>query len=776
MKLRLVLAGAGVALLVLAAGSGIFHLHMKFPSASTPVATTQSVAPTYVGVEACKACHLRQYQNWLGSDHQLAMQRVSPARVLGDFRDARFTYFGVTSRFFSRDGRYFVNTDGPDGRLHDYEILYTFGVRPLQQYLVGFPDGRLQALSIAWDSRAASVGGQRWFHLYPTENIRTDDERHWTNLQQNWNYMCAECHSTGVRKNYDEASNTYRTTWTDISVACEACHGAGSAHVSWAKRPVRGTSRENGLLAHFDDRRGMRWILDPAVGNSHRSRPRANTQELEMCARCHSRGMKISEDWAPGRPLLDTHRVALLDEGLYTADGQMQGEVYNYASFLQSRMFAAGVTCSDCHEPHSQKLRASNTEVCGLCHALTKYGSAAHHHHQEQSAGSRCVACHMSVRTYMLVDQRHDHGFRIPRPEESVKYGTPNACNDCHKDKTPAWAAQATQSWYAAGRPAWQHYTEALASARRQSATAAAGLLGIVRDESTPGIARATALKRLGEYLDSDSFAAARTALQSPDAVVRLAAVELLGETDTVTRWTVLSPLLADPVRAVRIAAAEQVADCVPGDVAPEAARAFQQALSEYVSAQKLNADRPEAHLNLGDVFARQGRAQEAQDQYQQAIRLWPGFAPAYINLADLSRARQQDDVAERWLTAGAKVAPWNADVLFALGLLRTRQHRSAESVQLLQEAAVLAPANAHYAYVYGVDLYSTGKTTQALEVLRQAHERFPGNRELLLGLASLAADSGDTPAARSYAERFVDMAPADPRGRQMLQQMQSAR
>jgi tetratricopeptide (TPR) repeat protein len=737
----------------------------------------QATPPTYVGADACKSCHASQYQDWWGSHHQLAMQEVTDQTVLGDFHDTTIAHFGVTSKFFRKDGKFFVHTDGPDGTLKDYEITYTFGVYPLQQYLVAFPDGRLQALPLAWDARAKDRGGQRWFHLYPKENIRAGEELHWTGLQQNWNFMCAECHSTDLRKNYDEAGNTFRTTWKDINVACEACHGAGSEHVKWAAQRNRApgtatTTSNDGLPAHFDDRRGASWILDPATGNSHRSRPRANTDELEMCGRCHARAAKISEDWTPGKALLDTHRVTLLEEGMYTADGQMQDEVYNYGSFLQSKMFAAGVTCSDCHDAHSDKLRAADQEVCGLCHASTRYASAQHHHHKEQAAESRCVACHMAVRTYMVVDQRHDHSFRIPRPDESVKYGTPNACNDCHHDKPAAWAASAVERWYGGVHPGYQRFTAALVAARRQLFTAQAELLNLTNDGTTPAIVRATALSELAGYLDPNSLAAAQEGLQSPDALVRLAAVELLAGTDPATRWERLAPLLRDPVRAVRIAAADELADALPADVASESLHAFEQALADYLATQKLNADRPEAHLNLGNLYARQRRAQDAEAEFRQAIKLWPGFVPAYVNLADLRRAQQRDDEAEHWLMAGSKFAPNDAGVLFALGLLRVRQHRTEEALQLLARAARLAPDNAHYAYVYAVGLYSTGKTAEGLASLHATQAKFPGNRDVLLGLASLTAETGDLQAARRYAESFVAMAPADPRGPEMLEQL----
>jgi len=371
------------------------------------------------------------------------MDHATDKSVLGDFSDASFEYYGVKSRFFRRDGKFFVETDGPDGKLAVFEVKYTFGIDPLQQYLIEFPDGRLQALSIAWDSRPKEQGGQRWFHLYPNEEIKHDDILHWTRLNQNWNFMCAECHSTGVHKNYDAPSDRFSTTWSEISVGCEACHGQGSRHVAWAREKQswwpfkRGDDPSKGLSVSFDERHDITWSIDSRTGNAtRRIAPARLRKEVETCGLCHARRGLISEDWVPGRWLSDTHVVSPLARGLFQADGQMLDEVYNYASFKQSRMFAAGVTCSDCHEPHGAKLRAPGDGVCLQCHASDKYAAVSHHRHAGASPPVSCASCHMPERTYMVIDRRHDHSFRIPRPDVSAKVGTPNACNDCLNDKT----------------------------------------------------------------------------------------------------------------------------------------------------------------------------------------------------------------------------------------------------------------------------------------------------------------------------------------------------
>ncbi|MFM1873316.1 MAG: hypothetical protein RL398_2738, partial [Planctomycetota bacterium] len=406
---------------------------------------------TFVGRAACAQCHAAESAAYADSHHDLAMQPATAATVLGDFNGATFTHYDVTSTFFRDGDTFVVRTDGRYGVMRDFPVRFVFGVTPLQQYLIDIGEGRLQSLTIAWDSRSREAGGQRWYHLYPDERIPAGDELHWTGLQQNWNYMCAECHSTDLQKGYDAEQDSYTTTWHELDVSCEACHGPGSNHLAWARDPAAhqdlGKAAGKGFPVAFDERKNVAWGRDPATGNPVRSTPRTTQKELDTCARCHARRTTFTDEVVPGRPLLDTHLPALLTEGLYHANGLMQDEVYNYQSFLQSRMHMHGVTCSDCHEPHSGKLRAPGNAVCTQCHD-PRYERPEHHRHQPESAAAQCIACHMPTVTYMGVDPRHDHSFQIPRPDLTASTGAPNACNNCHQDRDPAWATAAIQGWH----------------------------------------------------------------------------------------------------------------------------------------------------------------------------------------------------------------------------------------------------------------------------------------------------------------------------------------
>jgi len=737
------------------------------PIAKAPVSLP---AATYVGQVACAECHRAETDAWKTSQHAKAMQHATDATVLGRFDGATFTNRGVTSTFFRRDGKYFVRTDGADGKLADFEIKYTFGVDPLQQYLVEFPGGRMQALTIAWDARPRDRGGQRWFTLYPDEKIDFRDPLHWTRLEQNWNSRCADCHSTNLVRNYDAASRTYDTKWSDMNVACEACHGPGSNHVAWARK-APGTDKYadgKGIAIALDERRGVTWTADAVTGNATRSRARTTQRELDTCAVCHGSRHNIATTSGPTGRLGDTQELALLRDPLYFADGQQQGEVYDHASFLQSKMHAKGVTCSDCHDPHSGKLRADGNALCAQCHSAAKYDAASHTMHGPGSFGVQCAACHMPTRTYMVVDPRHDHSFRIPRPDRSASFGAPNACNDCHRDRDAAWAASAIASAHGPRRKGFQTFGGAL-HAGRTGAPDAAELLRIVAfDPATPGIARATAIALLERYPTQQTYAALERAAQDADPLVRAAALDAVMSMPPDTRGRLGDVLAADPVLAVR-AKAGRVLAAAPGEGISDTVRARRErAMADYVATQEAMAERPESHLLLGVFYVDRQDVDKAEAEYRAAIRLQPDFAPAYVNLADLYLRNNREPDIGTLLAEGLKAAPNDAGLLHAMGLLRIREKRVPEALPLLKRAADAQPSSARYAYVYGVGLQSVGRTPDAIAVLQKALERSPNDADVLAALALYSRQVGRLDAARGYTRHLAAVAPDDPRARQM--------
>jgi predicted CXXCH cytochrome family protein len=760
-----VLVGIGLLLVMVAGG---FYWTTR---SNIPAQPRQAAEQSFVGSQACSGCHQTEAKLWQNSQHRLAMDHATEQSVRGDFNNASFEYAGTRSRFFREGKKFLVETDGSDGKLATFEIKYTFGVDPLQQYLIEFPDGRVQALSIAWDTRPKEQGGQRWFHLYPNEAITHDDPLHWTRLNQNWNFTCAECHSTDVRKNYDAAADRFATSFSEISVGCEACHGAGSRHVAWARSNGKLDDPAKGLVVGFDERANVTWSENLGTLRLTRSRPPALLRkEVETCGLCHSRRGQLSEAWKPGQWLSETHRVTTLNRALFHADGQMRDdeETYNYAPFKQSRMYAMGVTCSDCHDPHSAALRASRDGVCAQCHAPARYETVAHRHHEAVTPNLGCSSCHMPERRYMVVDRRHDHGFRVPRPDLSLKLGTPNACNDCHSDKPVEWAAAAVDKWFGPQRDGFQTYAGAFHAVWADEPDAQKLLTVVASSGDNPPFARASALAEL----PAPDIALARQQLSDPDPMVRLGVLDMLEGLPAEQLWPIAAPRLTDPVRGVRIRAAELLA-AVPSTQRRASDRdKFANAAAEFVAAQELNADRPDARTALGNFLARNGEPAQAEAQYRAALRLDPGFSAAAINLSDLYRELARDSDGEKVLRETLARSQRDPALHYALGLNLTRLRRAEAALDELKAASQLAPEQVHYAYVYAVALQSAGRRNDAMAILKSTLQRHPFHRELLTAATTFSRDAGDRSAALDFAERLAHIMPDDPAVRRLVEDL----
>ena len=760
-------AAAALAIVVAAAGIALVWKPWQRTSGSAlpiaaPIAATP---PKFVGSEACASCHAAQTKAWADSQHAHAMQEASERTVAADFNNTRFEGSGTTATFAKRDGRFFVRTEGPDGKTGEFEVKYTFGVEPLQQYLVELPGGRLQALTIAWDTNT-----KRWFSLYPKEKIHAGDELHWTSRQLNWNFMCADCHSTDLRKNYDAGAAKFATSWAEIHVGCESCHGPGSNHLSWAQR--RDSDPKMGLTAALDERAGANWAIDSATGNAVRTPARESGREIEVCAQCHSRRAQLAEGYYAGKPFLDYYSPALLTSPLYYVDGQQRDEVYNWASFLQSRMYRHGVTCSDCHEPHGAKLRATGNALCAQCHSPQKYDSPAHHHHVAASPGAQCVECHMPDATYMIVDPRRDHSIRVPRPDLSVTLGVPNACNQCHDKKSAQWAADALRDWSGHEPRSGPSFATTFRDSELRKPRASASLAAIAADASEPAIVRASALDRLGLDPGSGAVDAARSAARNSDPLVRLAAARLAESLPPGDRGFAVGPLLADPLRAVRIEAANALAGVPQNELSAELRIAWQRAADDYVAAQQYNADRPEAHTNLGSFHARLGRFDAAQSEFAAALKLDRRYVPAYVNAADAYRQQGHEELAIGILREGIGVEPRNAALHHALGLAYVRAGQRPAALAELGRAAELAPADARYAYVYAVALNSVGRTSEAIRLLERGAAKWPGDRDILSALATMERDAGHRENAQRAARALLEADPDDASARSLLEQL----
>lgn len=661
----------GMVRLALAVSGSLLSLFVQVGAADTRFAYEQETA--FVDNRGCAGCHEKQFQLWKSSDHAHAMAPATSESVLGDFNEAALTKAGRSSRFYKEEGRFFVETEGSEGTREEFEVLYTFGYRPLQQYLVAFPGGRLQVLDLAWDTV-----NEKWFLLRPELKAVPKDELHWTGRMNTWNSQCSECHTTNLEIGYDSQSNQFETKFSGINVGCQACHGPGKKHREWATSPSLSNGYNKGLSFQ------------------------AGKSDLETCARCHSRRSRLSEKYNHGIAFRDQFLPALLLEGFYHADGQIDDEVFVFGSFMQSKMWSAGVSCGDCHDPHSGKTRLSGNALCVQCHNQTppterfsglkarNYDSREHHHHQAGTPASSCVTCHMPEKTYMEVDPRRDHSIRVPRPDLSETLGVANACSNCHSDRADNWLSEAIDKW---SGTEWRkpHYGEALAAGRHKSPEGLLKLSELVREPGESGLVRATAADLLGGYGQS-AVPALIGALADQEPWVRASAVEALAKVGGDRALRGLLEGLEDTSRLVRMQSAYGLAGFPVPRLSEEHKTAVAEGLGDFTNAQKAASYSPEAWLTLASLAYRQGRPDSARRHYETAIEVALSHGRVYFQYAVFLNQLGDKATAEEILRRGIRHVPDFADAHFALGLLYAEAGDLTSAETAVGTALQLAP------------------------------------------------------------------------------------
>lgn len=698
----------------------------------------------YVGTETCQSCHQKEYLDWHNSDHDLAMMEADVFSVKGDF-NTTFVSQGVTSRFYRKDNKFFVHTEGPDGKYHDYEVIYTYGIEPLQQYIVEFPDGKLQCLRTAWDTEKG-----QWFDLYPDYEVEPDEWLHWSRGGLNWNTMCSDCHSTNVHKNFDEKTNSFNTTFTIIDVSCESCHGPGKEHVELVSHPDFDSSR-------YDVTKDNLFLTSSLTPH----------EQVDQCARCHSRRVQYTEAFNHEGEYMDHYAPEILRDHLYFPDGQILDEVYVYGSFIQSKMYANNVKCSDCHNPHSLELKAVGNALCGQCHVKSKYDTPDHHFHTVDTEGAQCINCHMTGRYYMGNDFRNDHSFRVPRPDLSVEYNTPNACNQCHTDKTAQWAADAVVKWYGPERAF--HFGETLAKGSRRTPEAIPHLISLTADTSQPAIARATAIWYLDQIVTPESVEAIIKNLNSKDHIVRHTAVNALIDLPADQKARHIAPLLNDKIRTVRLAAANAMADVPKAQLRPQFQADFEKALQEYQKSLPVRADFPGGQFEKGQFFDRMGEDHQAEQAYLKAIELDNRLNAARLNLAHLYNRQGKNDQAIALFETIIEQEPGYGMAYYSLGLLYAEVKNMEKAIEYLASAARMED-NPRIYYNLGVAYQQTNQPDKAEDSYLKGLKLDKNDYNLMHALSILYIQQEKFRKARPYLEKLLEAFPDNQQIRQLME------
>ena len=692
---------------------------------------------TFVGGETCKTCHEDEFASWKDSHHDQAMKIADSLTVLGDFDNATFTHNNVTSTFFKKEGDYYVNTEGEDGSYKDYKIVYTFGFTPLQQYIVAFPNGEYNCLLTAWDAVE-----KKWYHLQPHLDIVHDEWINWSGGSQRWNTMCADCHSTNLHKNYNTETHEFTTTFDEINVSCEACHGPGSAH-----------------NAYYENEK--RTGIPPKI---HMPTGMPSKKVVDNCARCHSRRSQIAKYYDYKGEFLDHYYPSLLEAPTYELDGQIKDEDYVYGSFVQSKMYGLGISCRDCHDVHSLKLKKEGNNLCMTCHT-PNYNTAEHHFHKENTEASQCINCHMTGKIYMGNDFRRDHSFRIPRPDQSEKYNTPNACTGCHTDKSDKWASDFVIEKYGTERR--DHFSDHLLKGYFEDKN---GFKTLFSNTAYPEIARATALKQFANVVSSyDDVQEISKFLNDQSPMVRAESINALERIGTKDFTPQITAMLSDSVRSVRIYAAryfnttgEELSTMTDYKIAEadfkenldmnsdfasgmhqvavyhQQKGALDLAIKAYKKALEIDGRYNMSRMNLALLFYQQGKVNESEKLYLKVIEQEPAFGESYYMLGLLYNEIGNADKALEYLGIASVKEPLNMNAIYnyAIKLQEIGKHEA--SLKTIENGLKIAPYQERLLYLKLIAQLKLSNNQQALATCKLLLQLAPNNSNYIQIMANL--------------------------------------
>ncbi|MFO1513647.1 MAG: tetratricopeptide repeat protein [Verrucomicrobiota bacterium] len=711
-------------------------------SPGTTATSDASVFAAYGRSPSCKSCHEEAFKSWEHSHHALAERPIEPALDASAFEPPHGVVHGTQhSEARITNGQFQLVTQGLGQTNRPFEVARVIGVNPLLQYLIPVGDGRVQASELCFDPKR-----MEWFNVYGTEDRQPGEWGHWTGRGMNWNNMCATCHNTRLRKNYDARTDSYRTTMAEQGVSCEACHGPMADHNAWqAKHP-----NQSG---------------DPTI------RKLSKQQMFHTCAQCHARRAELTGNFRPGESFFDHHALTIPDEtDLFYPDGQVREEDYEFTAFLGSKMHAAGVRCMDCHEPHTSKLRVPGNLMCMACHGNTLTNGApridleTHSRHKVGTSGDFCTDCHMPTTFYMQRHPRHDHGFTIPDPRLTKELGIPNACNRCHTNQTADWSLEAMNKWYGP-RTNEQMRARATAIAQARSGNAAA-VPALVKMTSTESnfFWRAVAANLLRSWAGENSVRDTLVkSTQDTNELVRAMAVRGLEPYASVAGTPAAGALakgLVDPARNVRIDAAWALRRTV--NTNSTAGRDLLANLSH-------NVDQPSGAMQLGVFELERGNVASAIEHLQRAVSWDTNSAPLYDTLAVALSIQGRSVEALVALRTACHLAPRDAAFRYRLGLVLNEVGRLDEARVALEQAVKLDPQFAQAWYNLGLAYAAQKKPEAALEALVRAESLDATSAQIPYARATILAQLGRTDEARRAAQRALELQPGHSEAQELL-------
>ena len=672
--------------------------------------------PGFTGLERCAICHTDKYAEWRQSLHSVAMTVPSDSTIVGDFDNVSHVYGGVRSRMFRRGDAYYMQTEDEDGRVGTYNVDYAIGMRQHQAYLTAFPNGRWQVLPLYHDGATNDwVDAQEGGVVAQSRPLAREDYYYWTNAGRTWNFHCFDCHASRVQKHYDVATQTYRTTVGSLSIDCEACHGPSGKH---------------------DETRGQ--VNAPLHLLLLRSLDKERS--VEVCAQCHAAKEIVATGYLPGENFYDYYSLVLPDdEAIFYPDGQPRVYLYPAALHLMSACYIQGeLTCTTCHDAHGTArdvdlvANRNGVGLCETCHGDVAADPVAHGHHRAGSVGNQCVQCHMPYH-YVTGENLTDHRIASPAPENTVVNGVPNACNQCHDDKSPQWASAWAKQWYGDYQDEIVARTTAIVNGQRGGGVAP--LMKLVNDGSKSAVWRATAASLLGGLGDARAVPALVEAMDDSHAMVRMKAAVSLGRLGDVRGLPALLDALADSARIVRVQTPFALMDIGYLPDGSAVGDAFRRALEEHRDVvYGVQGDDPGFHESLGQVYEAQGRFEDARREFEIVAKLDPRHPETAADLARLAgKQKRFEEMRESLREKSDLTSRLRAGAL----LLHHGRYVDATFDDVREGSSVLHTA-------MGNARWGRGDRAGAIEAYGRALAVAPGYVPAIRQLALLAFSAGD--------------------------------
>jgi predicted CXXCH cytochrome family protein len=762
--------------------------------------------PVYAGSASCVDCHVKEFREWKGSHHQLAMRDIDPKLDNEAFAPTRtIKHASQTSTAEVKDGKLTLTTLGPDGGQHGYVPAFALGVEPVRQYLMPFPDGRLQVTELAFDPAKKD-----WFDVYNDEDRKNTDWGHWSNRGMNWNSMCATCHTTVYQKNYDATADAYKSAYQEMGVGCEQCHGPMKTHNDWqyahggkariastapaldaaravSPGPVAGAdptrASSPGSENSFASENTKPSLLAPGFSPDPTLVKLDGPQYFNTCAACHSRRSDLTGDFRAGQNYLDHYGLVLPDlTNTFYPDGQIWDEDFEITAFTLSYMHRQGIRCTDCHNPHTGKRKLEGDALCLRCHfapVTNKIAiTAEHSHHPAGKGGSLCTDCHMPQTVYMARHWRHDHGMTIPDPLLTKQHGIPNACNRCHADKTVDWSLEYMDKWYGGrmdriGRKRGQ----LLARIKAGDLSAVPGTIDLLRDEKNSswravyakfllaaledGRSRELVEQVGGELfkmLDDEAPMAQASAIESLDPIVPGG----FGAVSPDKLHAKLTELLKSPSRLVRVRAAWALRRQLPEG----------QARDELKAAMRYSEDQPLGAFQWAQFYVDGGQPEKALPWFEKAVAWDPAAVPfrhSYAMTLD-ALGRPMDALVQA--KKAAELDPQQGAHQYALGLLYAELGQLEESRTALQAATQRDPNHPRYWYNLGLAEAKLNNLQPAVDALARAEKLDPQEPGYPFARATILLQNNRNEEAKAALQRVLQIAPNHPQARALLNGM----